>query len=273
MWKKCAITWIQFCVDKDRMYRKFSMKALIPAAGLGTRWHPWSLVVPKELLPIGRYPAIHHVLEEAVTAGIREIGIVLSETKQMIREYVERVWQSQHTKVNVVWFYQVSPRGVADALLHAKEWTQGNPIAVLYPDEIHPKDGGILQLCGLYERLSGCWLGLTAERQKRRQTIFAVEAAGEDTYYVLGPCQSVTRQTVAYGTGRYILDGGLEHFDPSLCFPDISSGRECDDSRLFAPLWSEGIGGVILAEPILDVGSPINWSSVLAQLGENNISD
>jgi UTP-glucose-1-phosphate uridylyltransferase len=61
------------------------MKALIPAAGLGTRWYPWSKIVPKELLPLGRYPAIHYVLEEAVAAGIREIGIIISKAKQLIR--------------------------------------------------------------------------------------------------------------------------------------------------------------------------------------------
>lgn len=42
------------------------MKALILAAGLGTRWYPWSRVIPKELLPLGNYPAIHYVLEEVV---------------------------------------------------------------------------------------------------------------------------------------------------------------------------------------------------------------
>ena len=41
------------------------MKALMPAAALRSRWHPWSKVVPKELLPFGNYPAIHYVVEEA----------------------------------------------------------------------------------------------------------------------------------------------------------------------------------------------------------------
>jgi UTP--glucose-1-phosphate uridylyltransferase len=68
------------------------MKALIPAAGLGTRWYPWSKIVPKELLPLGRYPAIHYVLDEAVAAGIREIGIIISEAKKLIKTYVENVF-------------------------------------------------------------------------------------------------------------------------------------------------------------------------------------
>ena len=60
------------------------MKALIPAAGLGTRWHPWSKIIPKELLPLGNYPAIHHVLEEVADAGIYEIGIIINKEKIII---------------------------------------------------------------------------------------------------------------------------------------------------------------------------------------------
>jgi UTP--glucose-1-phosphate uridylyltransferase len=60
------------------------MKALIPAAGRGTRWYPWSRIIPKELLPLGRYPAIHYVLEEAVEAGIRDIGIILNQTNSIL---------------------------------------------------------------------------------------------------------------------------------------------------------------------------------------------
>ena len=103
------------------------MKALIPAAGLGTRWYPWSKVVPKELLPIGQYPAIHYVLEEAVAAGIREIGIIISEAKQLIKAYVDDVWIVNHQKIQIMWFYQRSQGGVGDALLCAREWVNGKP--------------------------------------------------------------------------------------------------------------------------------------------------
>ena len=118
------------------------MKALIPAAGLGTRWYPWSKVISKELLPLGRYLVIHYVLEEAVAAGIREIGIIISEAKQLIRTYVEKVSQTQHPETRIVWFYQNSARGVADALLCAKEWVGDRPTAVICPDEIHPSQKG-----------------------------------------------------------------------------------------------------------------------------------
>jgi len=143
------------------------MKALIPAAGLGTRWYPWSKIVPKELLPMGRYPAIHYVLEEAVAAGIRENGIIISKAKKLIKAYVENVWQTQRPETRVVWFYQYSARGVADALLCAKEWVQDEPTAVLYPDEIHPSEGGIIQLCRAYEGSPGCRRGQLVSTYKR----------------------------------------------------------------------------------------------------------
>jgi UTP--glucose-1-phosphate uridylyltransferase len=72
------------------------MKALIPAAGLGTRWYPWSKVIPKELLPLGRFPAIHYVLEEAVAAGIRDIGTIIIEAKSLIRAYADKIWKLDH---------------------------------------------------------------------------------------------------------------------------------------------------------------------------------
>jgi UTP--glucose-1-phosphate uridylyltransferase len=144
------------------------MKALIPAAGLGTRWYPWSKVIPKELVPLGCYPAIHYVLEEAVAAGIIEIGIIISKTKQLIRTYVEDVWMVNHQEIQIMWFYQHSPGGVGDALLCAKEWIQHEPTAVLYPDEIHPSEGGVIQWLVTIEKLkvskAGNRIKITAER-------------------------------------------------------------------------------------------------------------
>ena len=68
------------------------MKALIPAAGLGSHWYPWSKIIPKEILSLGKVSrAIHYVLEEAVDAGIREIGIIIREAKEIIRKYVEGI--------------------------------------------------------------------------------------------------------------------------------------------------------------------------------------
>jgi UTP--glucose-1-phosphate uridylyltransferase len=63
------------------------MKALIPAAGLGSRFLPVTRVIPKEMLPIGAKPALELIVEEAKAAGAEEIVIVISPGKELIREY------------------------------------------------------------------------------------------------------------------------------------------------------------------------------------------
>src|SRR5690606_22141201 len=65
-------------------------KAVIPAAGLGTRFLPATKAMPKEMLPIVDKPAIHHIVEEAARAGIEEIAIVTSRAKRPIEAYFKR---------------------------------------------------------------------------------------------------------------------------------------------------------------------------------------
>lgn len=240
------------------------MKALIPAAGLGTRWYPWSKVVPKELLPLGQYPAIHYVLEEAVVAGIREIGIIISEAKGLIKAYVGKVWQIQRPETRVVWFYQTSPRGVADALLCAKEWVQDEPTAVLYPDEIHPSEGGIIQLCRAYEGSPASYIGLTANKQDRRQAVIEIEKIGENIFHVNGFRTDKSAQQIGYGTGRYILHSGLSYLGDYLPQSAIQQSEELDDDKILQPLWEKSMYGTMLAEPIFDIGIPTNWVCTIA---------
>ena len=63
------------------------MKAIIPAAGLGTRFLPVTRVVPKEMLPVGSKPALELIVDEAKSAGADDITIVISHGKELIREY------------------------------------------------------------------------------------------------------------------------------------------------------------------------------------------
>lgn len=64
-------------------------KAIIPAAGYGTRSLPITKVIPKEMFPIGNKPAIHYIVEEAVKSGIEQILIVISSRKDLIVDYFD----------------------------------------------------------------------------------------------------------------------------------------------------------------------------------------
>ena len=89
------------------------MKAIIPAAGLGTRFLPVTRVVPKEMLPIGSKPALELIVEEARAAGADEIVIVISEGKELIRRYFEG-------QSDIRFVYQKEQKGLGHAVLQAE---------------------------------------------------------------------------------------------------------------------------------------------------------
>ena len=90
------------------------MKAIIPAAGLGTRFLPVTRAVPKEMLPIGAKPALELIVEEAREAGAEEIAIVISPGKELIREYFKDC-------PGIKFAYQNEQKGLGHAVLQAAE--------------------------------------------------------------------------------------------------------------------------------------------------------
>jgi UTP--glucose-1-phosphate uridylyltransferase len=121
-------------------------KAVIPAAGLGTRMSPLTNGAPKEMLPVAGRPMIHHVVQEAVDAGILEICIVIRDGKEAIRRYfeyndsevgkVDRAVEKLRNRCRIVFAYQAKPRGVGDAILCAKNFVGDDRFALLIPDQL-----------------------------------------------------------------------------------------------------------------------------------------
>jgi UTP--glucose-1-phosphate uridylyltransferase len=121
-------------------------KAVIPAAGLGSRMSPLTGCAPKEMLPVAGRPMIHHVVQEAADAGILEICIVIRNGKEAIRRYFEdgnpkvrkadRAVEKLRNRCRIVFAYQAEPRGVGDAILCAKEFVGDERFALLIPDQL-----------------------------------------------------------------------------------------------------------------------------------------
>ena len=129
-------------------------KAVIPAAGLGTRMFPASKATPKELFPLADRPMIHYAVEEAILSGIEDIFIVISPGKKQIIEYFNdnfpiqylpnnRLvtekwlhWQSLMQSANISFIFQQNPYGLGDAILQTKDFIGMEPFAVLLPDDI-----------------------------------------------------------------------------------------------------------------------------------------
>lgn len=129
-------------------------KAIIPAAGLGTRMLPISRAVPKEMLPIMDYPAIYYLVKEAADSGITDVLIITGRDKTPMEEFFDYSpeYDAALTKkrrdadrealhaacdlANVYFLRQKEPRGLGHAVLRAKNFIGDEPFAVLYGDDI-----------------------------------------------------------------------------------------------------------------------------------------
>jgi len=129
-------------------------KAVIPAAGLGTRFLPVTKSMPKEMLPIIDTPAIHYVVKEAVEAGLDDIIIITGRGKRAVEDYFDESPEMEmHLKknkkddllktikeissmANVHYIRQKDPKGLPDAILAAEKHIGNEPFAVLLGDDI-----------------------------------------------------------------------------------------------------------------------------------------
>jgi len=129
-------------------------KAVIPAAGLGTRFLPLTKSMPKEMLPIIDTPAIHYVVKEAVETGLDDIIIITGRGKRAIEDYFDESPEMEmHLKknkkddllktikeissmANVHYIRQKDPKGLPDAILAAEKHIGNEPFAVLLGDDI-----------------------------------------------------------------------------------------------------------------------------------------
>lgn len=145
-------------------------KAVIPAAGLGTRVLPASKACPKEMLPIVDKPAIQYIVEEAVKTGITDILIITNRGKGVIEDHFDHSYELEDMLrrrgkeeeanevaataklANIYYIRQKDAKGLGHAVLCAKEFVGSEPFAVLYGDDvIIGEDPAIRQLCEAYE--------------------------------------------------------------------------------------------------------------------------
>ncbi len=117
------------------------LKAVIPAAGLGTRLQPLTRAFPKELLPVGRQPVLAHIAAELRQAGIREFLFVVSDRKPEIRAFFGERYSEptapgevEQEPVRCSYIVQERQCGLGDALLCAREWVGKDPFVVAFGD-------------------------------------------------------------------------------------------------------------------------------------------
>ena len=156
-------------------------KAVIPAAGFGTRFLPATKAIPKEMLPIIDIPTIQYIVEECIQSGIEEILIIDNDSKLEIRKHFsidERLeskllsvnkleeFKLVHdiaTKVKICYVQQNNPKGLGHAVSLAKDWVNNEPFVVLCGDDIMVNKGGLpvtKQLIDAYESTNSSILGV-----------------------------------------------------------------------------------------------------------------
>ncbi len=186
-------------------------KAIIPAAGLGTRLRPITGVIPKELFPVGRYPAIEWVLAEAVASGCTELAVVTRARKRILEEYLTPRISVLPEGCTVSFLDQPEPLGLGHALLLARDFCGRDPFAVLLPDDLcDARTPPLVQMGAAFQALGGVVFAVVEEPRDHAGRygrlslqpvdgpVFRVEAVGERE-----PAEGPG--SILVGMGRYLL--------------------------------------------------------------------
>jgi UTP--glucose-1-phosphate uridylyltransferase len=222
-------------------------KAIIPAAGLGQRLRPITHVVPKELFPVGRYPAIEWVCAEAVASGCEDIAVVISPGKRMIEEYFTTYCPDFTSKARFRFLMQPLPLGLGHAVSLARDFCAGQPCAVLLPDDlIEARRLPLVQMASVFEEKGGAVFAITQEpaANDNRYGQLQLRQVGERVFKVEEFLSRTARPDTGFGllgVGRYLLSSEVLNYAATLC--DASRTGALDDSAIF--------------QHMLDVGEPV----------------
>lgn len=208
------------------------MQAILPVAGLGTRFLPWTNVVPKELLPLGTRPMIALLVDECLSVGIREICFVISPGKELIPQYFapnprlsaelrkrgkDDLLRELHRYDSVQFHvaYQEEQRGDGHAILQAQGWVKSDPVAILFGDDlILGKESGLEQLAKAYAGLPGgsillCLENIPRARVQKYGIVAIDESASQErlkkvTHLMEKPSPEEAPSTLCI-VGKYII--------------------------------------------------------------------
>lgn len=208
-------------------------KAIIPAAGLGTRVLPASKALPKEMLPIVDKPAIQYIVEEAVKAGITDILIITNRGKGVIEDHfdhsieleamlkkrgnTEMLQQLEKTAhlANIYYIRQKETKGLGDAVLRAKEFVGDEPFAVLYGDDVIIGEiPAIGELCEVYEKYGKSVVGIkpVSDELIVKYSSLKIEEVGDKIFNVTDMIEkpALSEKFSNYSVlGRCVLDSEI----------------------------------------------------------------
>jgi UTP--glucose-1-phosphate uridylyltransferase len=217
-------------------------KAIIPAAGLGTRFLPATKAQPKEMLPIVDKPTIQYIVEEAVNSGIEDILIITGRNKRAIEDHFDKSFELEVTleqkgkndllkivkdiseMVNIHYIRQKEANGLGQAIHCAKAFIKDEPFAVLLGDDIvFSEKPCLLQLMEQYETYQSTILGvqMVLPEDVDKYGIVSGEKISDNLYLVDDLIEKPDKKNAPTNVailGRYIITPGifeiLEHTKP-----------------------------------------------------------
>ncbi|MFJ2558335.1 MULTISPECIES: UTP--glucose-1-phosphate uridylyltransferase [unclassified Streptomyces] len=206
-------------------------KAVIPAAGLGTRFLPATKAMPKEMLPVVDRPAIQYVVEEAAGAGLSDLLVITGRNKRPLEDHFDHAWELEEALTRkgdegrlrsvrestalaaIHYVRQGTPAGLGHAVLCAQQHVGDEPFAVLLGDDlIDPRDPLLTRMIEVRERFGGSVVALmeTDPASIHLYGCAAVEPTAQDDVVRLtdlvekpAPGQAPSAYAVI---GRYLLD-------------------------------------------------------------------
>lgn len=204
-------------------------RAVIPAAGLGTRFLPATKATPKEMLPIVDKPTIQYIIEEALASGIEDIIIISGKSKRAIEDHFDRNMELEMSleasgkfeqlemvrrisEINLHYIRQKEPRGLGHAILCARRFIGDEPFAVLLGDDVVDSEKPALkQLIDVYDRRGFSVLGVQEVAPEKVSSYGIIDGAPTEearTYTVKDmvekPAQEEAPSRLAV-LGRYII--------------------------------------------------------------------
>ncbi|MEK5040726.1 UTP--glucose-1-phosphate uridylyltransferase GalU [Sporosarcina sp. FSL K6-3457] len=210
-------------------------KAVIPAAGLGTRFLPATKAQPKEMLPIVDKPTIQYIVEEAVASGIEDIIIISGRSKRSIEDHFDKSYELENSLAekeqwdmlqeiqdisslaNIHYIRQKEPKGLGDAIYCAKSFIGNEPFAVLLGDIVLQSEQPVLsQLMDVYEENQISVIGVQNVPKEEVKNYGIIDpVTPQDSTGVIEVKSFVEKPTVEEAPstlaimGRYILTPGI----------------------------------------------------------------
>lgn len=231
--------------------------AVIPAAGMGTRFRPATHAVPKELLPVYDTPALQVVIDEARGAGIERIIVISGRHKPAIRTWIDATYADG----DVVVVDQDAPKGLGHAVACARDAVAGEAFAVLLPDELMGDSSLLADLVADHE--SNGWSSIGVQQVARELTSSygcvslaapLVDGRARIANVVEKPNPADAPSDLAI-VGRYVLDADI--FDALARLTPAKNG-ELQLSDALAARAREGRAGIVVARCTRhDTGTPL----------------